>query len=49
ASCNVIPLEVMNELDIKVTTEYGKCAKDSREVLVVGSVKGLVVQIVAYP
>ncbi|KAH9298019.1 hypothetical protein KI387_029701, partial [Taxus chinensis] len=39
ASCNVMPLEVMNELNIKVTT-YGKCnAMDSREVPVFGCVK----------
>lgn len=44
ASCNVMHLEVTNELDIKVTTAYGKCtAMDSREVPVVGCVKGLVV------
>ncbi|KAH9321263.1 hypothetical protein KI387_015902, partial [Taxus chinensis] len=50
ASCNVMPLEVMNELDIKVTTAYGKCTTmDSREVPVVGCVKGLVVQLAAYP
>ncbi|KAH9295238.1 hypothetical protein KI387_038826 [Taxus chinensis] len=50
ASCNVMPLEVMNELNIKVTTTYGKCtAMDSREVPVVGCVKGLVVQLAAYP
>ncbi|KAH9315166.1 hypothetical protein KI387_023793 [Taxus chinensis] len=50
ASCNVMPLEVMNELDIKVTTAYGKCtAMDSREVPVVGCVKGLVVQLASYP
>ncbi|KAH9304017.1 hypothetical protein KI387_008421, partial [Taxus chinensis] len=41
ASCNVMPLEVMNELGIKVTV-YGKCtAMDSREVPVVGCVKDL--------
>ncbi|KAH9316913.1 hypothetical protein KI387_018682, partial [Taxus chinensis] len=50
ASCNVMPLEVMNELNIKVIVAYGKCtAMDSREVPVVGCVKGLVVQLVAYP
>ncbi|KAH9289792.1 hypothetical protein KI387_033909, partial [Taxus chinensis] len=49
-SCNVMPLEVMNELNIKVTTAYGKCiVMDSREVLVVGCVKGLMVGLVAYP
>ncbi|KAH9294171.1 hypothetical protein KI387_040623, partial [Taxus chinensis] len=49
ASCNVMPLEVMNELDLKVTTAYGKCtAMDSREVPVVGCVKGLIVQLAAY-
>ncbi|KAH9294979.1 hypothetical protein KI387_038567, partial [Taxus chinensis] len=49
-SCNVMPLEVMNELNIKVTTAYGKfTAMDSIEVPVVGCVKGLVVQLVAYP
>ncbi|KAH9323752.1 hypothetical protein KI387_018391, partial [Taxus chinensis] len=36
ASCNVMPLEVMNELDL-------------REVLVLGCVKVLVVQLAAYP
>ncbi|KAH9298556.1 hypothetical protein KI387_030238, partial [Taxus chinensis] len=50
ASCNIMPLEVMNELDIKLTIAYGKCtAMDSREVPVVGCVKGLVVQLAAYP
>ncbi|KAH9302428.1 hypothetical protein KI387_014011, partial [Taxus chinensis] len=50
ASCNLMPLEVMNELNIKVTTTYGKCtAMDSREVPVVGCVKGLVVQLAVYP
>ncbi|KAH9331770.1 hypothetical protein KI387_003878, partial [Taxus chinensis] len=50
ASCNVMPLEVMNELDIKVKATYGKCTTmDSREVLVVGCVKGLVVKLAAYP
>ncbi|KAH9291061.1 hypothetical protein KI387_044632, partial [Taxus chinensis] len=49
ASCNVMPLEVMNELDIKLKVAYGKCtAMDSREVLIVGCVKGLVVQLAAY-
>ncbi|KAH9298392.1 hypothetical protein KI387_030074, partial [Taxus chinensis] len=49
ASCNVMPLEVMNELDIKVTTTYGKfTTMYSREVLVVGCVKGLVVQLAPY-
>ncbi|KAH9319545.1 hypothetical protein KI387_021314, partial [Taxus chinensis] len=48
-SCNVMPLEVMNELDIKVTKTYGKCtAMDSKQVPVVGCVKGLVVQLAAY-
>ncbi|KAH9325412.1 hypothetical protein KI387_005590, partial [Taxus chinensis] len=50
ASCNVILLEFMNELDIKVTEAFGKCqAMDLREVSVIGYVKGLVVQLVAYP
>ncbi|KAH9291178.1 hypothetical protein KI387_043631, partial [Taxus chinensis] len=50
ASCNVMPLEVMNELGIKVITTYGKCiAMDSREVPVVGCVKDLVVQLASYP
>ncbi|KAH9306191.1 hypothetical protein KI387_010595, partial [Taxus chinensis] len=50
ASCNVMPLEVMNELDIKVTKTYGKrTVMDSREVPVSGCVKGLVVQLAAYP
>lgn len=49
ASCNVMSLEVMNELNIKGTKYYGKCNKmDSREVPVLGCVKGLVVQLVAY-
>ncbi|KAH9289665.1 hypothetical protein KI387_033782, partial [Taxus chinensis] len=40
----------MNELDLKVIATYGKCAAmDSREVPIVGCVKGLVVQLVAYP
>ncbi|KAH9312300.1 hypothetical protein KI387_027335, partial [Taxus chinensis] len=50
ASCKVMPLEVMNELNIKVMTSYGKCTTmDLREVLVVGCVKGLVVQLATYP
>ncbi|KAH9330935.1 hypothetical protein KI387_003043, partial [Taxus chinensis] len=50
ASCNVMPLEVMNELNIKVTIAYGKhSTMDSRVVPVVGCVKGLVVQLEAYP
>ncbi|KAH9303231.1 hypothetical protein KI387_014814, partial [Taxus chinensis] len=50
ASCNVMPLEVMNKLDIKVKVAYGSCtAMDSREVSVVGCVKGLVVQLETYP
>ncbi|KAH9324883.1 hypothetical protein KI387_005061, partial [Taxus chinensis] len=50
ASCNVMPLEVMNELDIKVTPKYGKCTTmESKEVPVVGCVKCLVVQLAAYP
>ncbi|KAH9308625.1 hypothetical protein KI387_036536, partial [Taxus chinensis] len=41
---------VMNDLDIKVKIAYGKCtAMDSREMLVVGCLKGLVVQLAAYP
>ncbi|KAH9290843.1 hypothetical protein KI387_034960, partial [Taxus chinensis] len=45
-----MPLEVMNELGIKVTTAYGKCTSmDSREVPVVGCVKYLVVQLASYP
>ncbi|KAH9330726.1 hypothetical protein KI387_002834, partial [Taxus chinensis] len=49
-SCNVMPLEVMNELNIKVIIAYGNCTTmDSREVPVVGCVKGLVVQLAAYP
>ncbi|KAH9326649.1 hypothetical protein KI387_006827, partial [Taxus chinensis] len=48
ASCNVMPLEVMNELNVKVTTTYEKCTDmDSREVPLVGFVKGLVVQLAA--
>lgn len=48
-SCNVMPLEVTNGLKIKVTTTYDKCTTmDSRDVLVLGCVKGLVVQLVAY-
>ncbi|KAH9303258.1 hypothetical protein KI387_014841, partial [Taxus chinensis] len=32
ASCNFMPLEFMNELDIKVTTTYGRCTTmESRE------------------
>ncbi|KAH9318926.1 hypothetical protein KI387_020695 [Taxus chinensis] len=43
ASCNVMTLEVMNELNVKVIVAYGKCnAMDSREVLVAGCVKDLV-------
>ncbi|KAH9288667.1 hypothetical protein KI387_032784, partial [Taxus chinensis] len=39
----------MNELDIKVTTVYGKgTAMDSREVPVVGCVKVIVVQVATY-
>ncbi|KAH9300013.1 hypothetical protein KI387_011596, partial [Taxus chinensis] len=50
ASCNAMPLEVMNELNIKVTTSYGKyTTMDSGEVPVVGCVKGLVVQLATYP
>ncbi|KAH9318946.1 hypothetical protein KI387_020715, partial [Taxus chinensis] len=50
ASCNVMPLEFMNDLNIKVTVAYGMCtAMEFREVLVVGCVKGLVVQLAAYP
>ncbi|KAH9303302.1 hypothetical protein KI387_014885 [Taxus chinensis] len=49
ASCNVMPLEVINELNIKVIAAYVKCTTmDSREVLVVRCVKGLVVQLTAY-
>lgn len=49
ASCNVMPLEVMNGMDIKVRETYGKCtAMDSREVLVVRCVKGSVVQLTSY-
>ncbi|KAH9312345.1 hypothetical protein KI387_027380, partial [Taxus chinensis] len=49
ASCNVMPLEVMNELNIKVTRAYGKCtAMDSRYVPILGCVKGLVVKLAAY-
>ncbi|KAH9289577.1 hypothetical protein KI387_033694, partial [Taxus chinensis] len=49
ASFNVMPLEVINELNMKVTTSYGKCTTiDSREVPMVGCVKGLVVQLVDY-
>ncbi|KAH9321588.1 hypothetical protein KI387_016227, partial [Taxus chinensis] len=49
-SCNIMPMEVMNELNIKVIAAYGKFTiMDSREVPVVGCVKGLVVQLVAYP
>lgn len=44
ASYNVMPLEVINEVDIKVIATYGKCnTMDSREVPVVGCVKDLVV------
>ncbi|KAH9320391.1 hypothetical protein KI387_044491, partial [Taxus chinensis] len=50
ASYNVMPLEVMNEINIKVIGAYGKCtAMESREVPVVGCMKGLVVQLIAYP
>lgn len=50
ASCNVIPLKVMNELNIKVTKTFGKCTfMDSRKVLVIGYVQGLVVQLTSYP
>lgn len=50
ASYNVMPLEFMNILNIKVTKTYGKCnTMDSREVSVVGCVKGLVVQLIYYP
>ncbi|KAH9308430.1 hypothetical protein KI387_036341, partial [Taxus chinensis] len=49
ASCNVMPLEVMNELNIKVTNFFGKfTAMDSREVPVIGYIKGMVVQLAAY-
>ncbi|KAH9326444.1 hypothetical protein KI387_006622, partial [Taxus chinensis] len=48
-SCNVMPLEVMNDLDIKVIAAYGNSTTmESREVSVVGCVKGLVVQLAAY-
>ncbi|KAH9311631.1 hypothetical protein KI387_026666, partial [Taxus chinensis] len=49
ASCNVMPLEFMNELNIKVIAAYGKCTiMDSREVPILGCVKGFLVQLAAY-
>ncbi|KAH9297619.1 hypothetical protein KI387_029301, partial [Taxus chinensis] len=50
ATYNVMPLEVMNDLNIKVTTTYGKCTTmESIDVPVVGCVKGLLVKLAAYP
>lgn len=50
ASCNLMPLEVMNELNMKVTIAFWKCTTMYlREVLVIRYVKGLVVQLTACP
>ncbi|KAH9289420.1 hypothetical protein KI387_033537, partial [Taxus chinensis] len=50
ASCNVMPLEFMNDMDLKIIEAYGKyISMDLREIPVVGCVKGLIMKLVAYP